>query len=187
MGCWGRICLWSRWQLRVGIESEGKGEGCPSAVPLTLLGWTPTWPLHLPFSLSSKHPSKQELYFKGRNKEMKDVDFEWKANGWFFHLKWILSLSNVLIVNWWKLLLSVVNGKRNERGKKRSNNVFPFCVFLGSWFWVALNTIARSRCLFALNVYSYFRCQITKCFVYVCNAIHSTCFMLETWNDCTIL
>lgn len=187
MDCSGRICLSSRWQLRVGTESEGKGEGCPSAVPLTTLGWTPTWPLYLPISFSRKHSSKQDLYFKGRNKEMKDVDFEWKANRWFFHLKLIMCPSNILIVNCWKLLLSVVNGKRNER-KKKGVIVFSLsCVFLDSWSWVALNTIARSRCLFALNVYSYFRCQISKCFVYVCNAIHNTCFMLGTWNDCTIL
>lgn len=133
MDCSGRICLWSRWQLWVGTESEGEGEGCPSAVLLTPLGWTPTWPLYLPISFSRKNPSKQELYFKGRNKEIKDVDFEWKANRWFFHLNIILSLSSILIVSWWKLLPSVVNGKRNEREKRR-NNVFPF--FFISWFLV---------------------------------------------------
>lgn len=47
---------------------EGEGEGCSSAVPLTPLGWTPFWPLYLPVSFSRKHLSKQELYFKGRNK-----------------------------------------------------------------------------------------------------------------------
>lgn len=60
----------------VGAGSEGEGEGCPFAVPLTPLGWTPSWPLYLPISFSRKHSSKQELYFKGRNKEMKDVGFE---------------------------------------------------------------------------------------------------------------
>lgn len=115
-------------QLRVGMEGEWGLPLCHTAHPTELD--KPTWPLYLPISFSRKHPSKQKLYFKGRNKEMKDVDFEWKANGWFFHLKLILFLSSILIVNWWKLFLSVVNGKRNE-GEKRG--VFSLsCLFLDS-------------------------------------------------------
>lgn len=126
----------ARWAVQGGFVCEADGScrvGLRVGLPLcpTPLGCSPTWPLYLPISFSRKHPSKQELYFKGRNKEMKGVDFEWKANGWFFRLKFILSLSSILIVNWWKLLHSVVNGKRNER--KKGVIVFSLsCLFLDS-------------------------------------------------------
>lgn len=156
-----------------------RGRRLPSAAQLPPPGWKPA---RLPFSslallFQQNKPSERELYFKGRNREerwMKDVvDFEWKANGLVFHLKLILSLSTILIVNRWKLLFfwSECKKKKKERKKKKKSR-FPFLVyFLILQSCVALKTIARSSCLFALNVYGYFRCQISKCFVCVCNTI----------------
>lgn len=108
------------WRVRV--------RAAPLLCPLPPWAGHPFGPFICPFLFQGSTFLNRSCISKG---EIKYVDFEWKANGWFFHLKLILSLSSILIVNWWKLLLSVVNGKRYER--KKGIIVFSLsCLFLDS-------------------------------------------------------
>lgn len=103
------------------------------------------------------------------------VEFEWKVNGWVFHLKLILPLPTILIVNWWKFVLSGVNAKKKKKTKRR-NRIFPF-YFLIFQSYVVLK-ITRSRRLVALNVYGYYRCQYLNV-LYVRNTTLTSCFMFR--------